>query len=185
MARPSSTEVVLVGRVPAEVFPELDSLPNVRAVRLSPAQQDDADRTDQESRAHSFAASVHGPYAVHDTDPLHDVGQAWISYFDESAPVGTLEVAVEALLGRLRRGAAALPDYFVVVEPESLPVTERHWWLGAVSAAAPSRVVPAPATSSGIAHVLGALPSGGWWPEDQATWLRGLASVIPDRVGRV
>lgn len=184
MARPSSTEVVLVGRVRAEVFAELDSLLGVRAASVT-AWQESADVADLAVRARSFAASVHGPYAVHDLDPLAEVGRAWVAYFEESAPVGTLEVAVEELLARLRRGTATLPDYFIVVEPESLPVTERHWWLGAVAAAAPSRVVPAPATASGIAHVLAALPSGGWWPDDQSGWLRGLASVIPDRVGRV
>jgi hypothetical protein len=184
VARPSSTEVVLVGGVPDEVFGQLDSLPNVRAMSLATIRGD-GDEPGPDARARSFAASVHAPYAVHDVDPLGDVGRSWVAYFDESAPVGTLEVAVEELIARLRRGVATLPDYFIVIEPESLPVTERHWWLGAVAAAAPSRIVPAPATASGIAHVLAALPSGRWWPDDHATWLRGLASVIPDRVGRV
>lgn len=185
MARPVSTEVVLVGRVAADAFERLDSLPNVRAARIADEAGATDDRAPAAARARSFTAAAHSAYAVHDVDPLHEVGRAWVAYFDERAPLGTLEVAVEDLIARLRRDAATLPDYFVVVEPESLPVTERHWWLGAVSAAAPSRVVPAPASASAIASVLASLPAGRWWPDDNSTWLRGLASVVPDRVGRV
>ena len=184
MARPTSTEIVLVGRVSSRVFDELDSLPNLRAERFG-AEAAAQDEDVAEKRARSFAASVHSPYAVHDVDPLASVGRAWVTYFDESAPAGTLEVAVEELIARLRRGSATLPDYFVVLDPESLPVTERHWWLGAVAGAAPSRVVPAPSDAWRLAQTIAGLPAGRWWPDDEASWLHGLASTVPDRIGRL
>ncbi len=180
MPRPSTTEVVLVGGVPERLLQELDLLPNVRAAGLTGGRADDP-----ETRARSFTASAHGSYAVHDVDPLGGVGRAWTAYFDENTPIGTLEVEIEALIARLRAGSSMLPDYFVVVEPEALSVTERHWWLGAVADAAPSRVVPAPPSAAAIAQVLATLPAGRWWPDDLAAWLRALATVIPDRVGRV
>jgi len=89
------------------------------------------------------------------------VVDAWVRLFDESGPVGELEVASSETLARWRSGALELPDYFLVLDPELLSATRRHWYLGVLHAASRHRVVPAPAGS--IATVLGSLASGRWW----------------------
>jgi hypothetical protein len=120
---------------------------------------------------------------VHDADPLGAVGDAWVGLFDGAAPVGGLEVAIETALAALRSDRLVLPDYYVVLDPDAMPVTRRHWWLGVLAGTAPSRVVPAPASVSAVTDVLGTLSSGRWWPADTAAWLRALPRVVPDRAG--
>ena len=170
MSRPSSTEAVLVGAVPDELFDALDLLPNVSAEAGPQHPQ-------------AFVRRAHTPYVLHDADPLRAVGDAWVAYFDGTTPVGTLEVAVEAAIAELRGDTAELPDYFLVIDGESLPVTRRHWWFGAVAETVPSRVVPAAGTVDAVRRALGALPPGRWWPDDTAVWLRSLAREIPDQAG--
>ncbi|WP_116020813.1 hypothetical protein [Thermomonospora umbrina] len=73
--------------------------------------------------------------------------------------------------------------YYVVLSPEEMPPTRRHWWLGVLSGAAPSRVVPARPSTAVVADALGRLSVGRWWPADLEGWLRGLPRVVPDRAG--
>ncbi|NIH80340.1 hypothetical protein [Amycolatopsis viridis] len=169
MARPNSTVVVLTGSAAGEVLAGLDGLANVRVARSGSAA--------------ALVGQTHAAYVVHDQDPLGGVAAAWAGFFDQQAPPGTLEVAIEHAVADLRRGAALLPDYYVVLDPESLPATGKHWWLGVLAGAAPSRVVPAAPTVSAVRRALSRLPSGRWWPDDLETWLRDLVRAVPDQVG--
>ncbi|KAA9150635.1 hypothetical protein FPZ12_040735 [Amycolatopsis acidicola] len=171
MARPNSTVVVVAGETAAEVVPRLDVLANVRAAAVP---DDDAAR---ELVAHSHAA-----YVVHDADPLSGLAAAWAGFFDGAGTPGTLEVTVEATLSRLRTGALTLPDYYVLLDPESLAATERHWWLGVLAGVSPSRVIPAAPHAAAVAEVLSRLPSGRWWPDPPEEWLRALPRTVPDSV---
>lgn len=174
MRRLSSTVVVVAGEEAAKVVSGLDGLHNVRAVTRGERAPDDVAEVVNRSMA---------TYVVHDTDPLGAVGTAWADLFDGTAPVGGLEVAIETALAALRSDRLVLPDYYIVLNPDELPVTRRHWWLGVLAGAAPARVVPAQASVTAVTDVLGRLSSGRWWPEDVETWLRGLPRAVPDKVG--
>ncbi|MTD57857.1 hypothetical protein [Amycolatopsis pithecellobii] len=172
MPRPNSTVVIVAGADAGKVAARLDGLANVRAA----AGQDD-------DSARELVAQSHAAYVVHDADPLSGVATAWAGFFDRTDTPGTLEVAVETTLAGLRRGTVQLPDYYVVLDPESLPETEKHWWLGVLAGVSPSRVIPAKPSAGAVADVLSRLPSGRWWPDPPDEWLRGLGRAIPDRVG--
>lgn len=166
--------VVVAGERAAEVVAGLDGLHNVRAIVRG-------DRTAAEVTETVVRAVA--TYVVHDADPLAEVGQAWVDFFDGTAPTGGLEIAIEETLAGLRAERLLLPDYYIVLDPDDLPVTRRHWWLGVLAGAAPARVVPAPATAAAVADVLGRLTAGRWWPADLDGWLRGLPRVVPDHAG--
>ncbi|PZF79289.1 hypothetical protein [Jiangella anatolica] len=174
MVRPNSTVVAIVGDAAGRMVAGLDGLANVRAVSRAPG--DDAER-----RVRAAVAQSHAAYVVHDLDPLADVGAAWTGFFDGVAPAGTLEVAVEAALHTLRAETIALPDYYVVLDPEALPQTRRHWWFGVLAGVSPNRVVPSAADVGAVREVIGTLRSGRWWPDPPDEWLRGLGRVVPDR----
>ncbi|MDN3359113.1 hypothetical protein [Actinomadura sp. DC4] len=174
MRRLSSTVVVVAGERADTVVSGLDGLHNVRAIargERSPAEV-----------AEAVNRTV-ATYVVHDADPLGAVGDAWTGLFDGTVPVGGLEVAIESALAALRSDRVVLPDYYVVLDPDGLPVTRRHWWLGVLAGAAPARVVPARASSAAVAQELGRLASGRWWPQDLAAWLRELPRTVPDQAG--
>jgi hypothetical protein len=171
VAKPSSTVVILAGNISDTLFEQLDALPNVRAT--AGANGEDASWRETIARAHT-------PYVVHDHDPLEQLRAAWIGFFDDTVPVGTMEVAIQTTTVSLRGEREALPDYYIVCDPESLSVTERHWWFGALAGIAPSRVVPAASSSGSVAHTLSQLPPGRWWPEPADAWLSSLARFVPD-----
>ncbi|MEV5414153.1 hypothetical protein AB0K60_35630 [Thermopolyspora sp. NPDC052614] len=174
MRRLSSTVVVVAGERAAEIIPGLESLHNVRSLVRG-------DRTPAEvTAALGRAAST---YVVHDADPLAAIGDAWTGFFDGTEPVGGLEVAIETTLADLNADRLVLPDYYIVLEPDDLSPTRRHWWLGVLAGAAPARVVPAAASVSAVAATLGNLSAGRWWPSDLGRWLRELPRVVPDRAG--
>jgi len=167
MARPNSTVVVLAGTGSEAVLAYLDGLANVHVAQSGePA-----------------ALASPAAYVLHGADPLAAVGAAWAAFFDRTTEPGTLEVAIETALTGLRSGTALLPDYYLVLDPEALPPTGKHWWLGVLAAAAPSRVVPVAAKASAVRDALPRLPSGRWWPDDTDAWLRDLVRVVPDQVG--
>src|ERR1700754_134889 len=141
MVRPNSTVVVIVGEQAGRVVAGLDGLANVRTVPR-PAGDGAGDGIgDGAGRAvRAAVAQSHAAYVVHDADPLADVGAAWAGFFDGTAPPGTLEVAVEAALSALRTEAAALPDYYVVLDPDTLTDTRKHWWFGVLAGASPNRL---------------------------------------------
>jgi hypothetical protein len=122
------------------------------------------------------------PYLVHDADPLGWVADAWSRRFDENGAVGELEVAVSETLARWRARSLDLPDYYVMVDPDALTPTRRHWYLGVLGAAAPLRVVVSRPSESLVDHLVGLRP-GRWWP-DLDRLLSGIERVVPDQAGR-
>jgi hypothetical protein len=174
MRRLSSTVIVVAGDGAADVIAGLDGLHNVRAIlrgERPPAEVMD------------IAGRSAATYVVHDADPLAGVAASWTEFFDGRAVTGTLEVAIEAALGELRAGRLVLPDYYLVLDPDSMTETWRHWWLGVLAGAAPVRVIPARASATAVATDLGRLAVGRWWPADMEAWLRELPRTVPDRVG--
>jgi hypothetical protein len=174
MRRLSSTVVVVAGERAGTVVSGLDGLHNVRAI--SRGERSPGEIADVVNRTLAT-------YVVHDADPLGAVGDAWTGLFDGAVPVGGLEVAIEAALAALRSDRLVLPDYYIVLDPDDLPVTRRHWWLGVLAGAAPTRVVPARASVPAVTEELGRLASGRWWPADLESWLRGLPKTVPDQAG--
>ena len=167
---PSSTAtvVLLVGPGTDGLLRDLDALPNVDA------------RPGTGPGAHSSAST----YLLHDADPLEHVANAWIEFFEDRATHGALDVEIETALGVFRRGEAALPDYYVVLEPESAPANWKHWWLGVLPHAAPARVLPSSSDPGAVRRLLGRLPQGRPFP-DPASWLPDVRFSVPDRIGLV
>ncbi|MBF8184198.1 hypothetical protein ITP53_00225 [Nonomuraea sp. K274] len=174
MRRLVSTVVVVVGDGAGEVVADLDGLHNVRAIprgERGPAE------------VMEIAGRSAATYVVHDADPLAAVAEAWTEFFDGTGVVGALEVAIEAALGELRADRLVLPDYYLVLDPDGMTETWRHWWFGVLAGVAPVRVVPVHASASAVSFELGRLTAGRWWPADLETWLRGLPRVVPDHAG--
>lgn len=178
MRRATSTVVVVAGVRAAALVSDLDHLGNVRARTLR-----DLDPADRPPAARDLVARSAATYVVHDLDPLAEVADAWVEFFDGTAPPGRLEAAVQATVAALRAGATVLPGYYIVLEPETLPPTRRHWWLGVLGGAAPARVVPAPPSAPAVRDALASLGTGRWWPDPPDDWLRGLERAVPDQVG--
>ena len=84
-------------------------------------------------------------------------------------------------LKHLRTGRAQLPDYYLVLDPESVAGTWRHWWFGALSSKAPTRVLPVGASAAEVRRQLRRLPAGRPWPAGFAEWLGRLQFEVPDR----
>lgn len=179
MARPNSTVVVISGPSAETILGQLDTLPNVRAAVIRPQPEKSTD----ELTARELIARAHTSYVAHNDDPLAQVANAWTGYFDGSLPYGSVEVAVESAITELRSDRAVLPDYYIVLDPDSLDATRKHWWFGVLASQAPSRVIPAPATASAVQRALAQLPPGRWWPEPPDAWLREASRTVPDSAG--
>lgn len=177
MAHTTGTIVAVVGSASDEALASLDGLLGVETLSLR--------ETDPGLAARRIAAAG-TPWVVHDADPLEHVAAAWVELYEERSTLGALEVEVETALAQFEAGAALMPDYYIVLEPEDAPGTWRHWWCGALGHRAPRRVLPSPAPATpgdaGIRRLLTALPASPPWPHP-ASWLPGLAFDIPDRVG--
>lgn len=196
MKRIATTVLAVVGAAGPDgpsLTEALGAAANVRAV-VADAGLSTLDRA---AAAWSEATRSHVPYLVHDADPLADVAAAWAAWWgpvtdhtdppDEPPPSGgvgergRLDVAVQAAVQRWRAGTVELPDYYLVVGPERLPVTQRHWYLGVLAGAAPHRVALVDGTASGTARAVRALRAGRWWP-DLDRLLTGLDRRVPDAV---
>jgi len=173
MEAPASTTLVVVGDATTSAIHALEGFANVQAASLPDAT--DAEVADQ--RATSVA-----PYVVHDHDPLGHVAAAWVEFFDDQSTYGVLELEIERALDAAVRHDFSVPDYYVVIHPEVLPVTWKHWWLGVLSSASPSRVIPWPSADESLAELLRRLPTARAWPEVDS-WLPKVRGAIPDRVG--
>ena len=181
MKRISTTVLALVGgsddgqrRELAEV---LARGANVRAV-LPDAELDPLQRAVGAWRS---AVSAHVPFLVHDADPLAAVTAAWAATFDHQGAVGDLEVAVAGTVQRWRAGSLELPDYYLVVDAEDIPVTQRHWYLGVLHGTSPHRVVPVESNPESLASAVRRLRAGRWWP-DMPDLLAGIEQRLPDRL---
>ena len=168
-----STTLVIVGDDAPKQIDALNRLANVSAATFTGAEDEDVRR---------WVSSSHLPYVVHDHDPLSHVAAAWVEFFDDQTTLGTLDFEIDRALTALERGLAAMPDYYVVLEPETLSPTWKHWWLGVLPEAAPTRVIPWDDRSPSVARMLRKLPTGRAWPEPEP-WLRTVARSVPDRVG--
>ncbi|GAA1672329.1 hypothetical protein [Microbacterium lacus] len=173
----TGTIVAIVGDQSEEALATLDGIRGVEVLSLQGSEPALATRR--------IAASA-TPWVVHDADPLVHVAAAWVELFEARATLETLEVEVETALSLFEEGAAIMPDYYIVLEPEDAPDTWRHWWCGALGHRAPQRVIAAPAPTrprdAALRRMLGNLPSSRPWPEP-AAWLPRLPFEIPDRVG--
>jgi hypothetical protein len=176
--RASTTVVVLVGIEATPAMRLLEEAANVRVLDL----ERDTHPLDRAVTATRQAATAHIPYLVHDADPLAVVADAWTRFFDGEGPVGELEVAVSETLARVRTGAIELPDYYLVLDPEHLDATRRHFWLGLMRRDAPGRVVPVGPEPSRVLTALATLAPGRWWsPLDEL--LAGIERAVPDQIG--
>ena len=173
MEAPSSTTLVVVGDETTSAIHALEGFANVRAASLSDASDAEVARWSSGSAA---------PYVVHDHDPLAHVAAAWVEFFDDLSTYGVLELEIARALEAAGRHELDVPDYYVVIHPESLPVTWKHWWLGVLASASPSRVIPWPDADASLAQLLRRLPTARAWPEVGA-WLPTVAAAVPDRVG--
>jgi hypothetical protein len=109
------------------------------------------------------------------------VAEAWARRFDAQDTAGDLEVAVAETVARWRGRSLDLPDYYLVVDPESLRPTLRHWYLGVIGSAAPARVVTGRPGTPVIDQLPGLRP-GPWWPELDRI-LADIERVVPDQAG--
>ncbi|HEY0249179.1 MAG TPA: hypothetical protein VGC45_13035 [Gryllotalpicola sp.] len=173
MAVSNGTVVSLVGTGSEGLLAELGGLRNVDAFRAV-----DADDTEVAQRI----LRSHASYVVSDADPLAHVAAAWVEFYDDRVTLDTLRVEAEAAADALRAGRAQLPDYYLVLDPESVEGTWRHWWFGALSSKAPTRVLPISASSGEVRRQLRRLPTGRPWPAEFATWLTRLPFEVPDRI---
>jgi len=106
----------------------------------------------------------HTTYVLDDDDPLGPVADAWIRRFEESGPIGELEVATAETLARWRARSVELPDYYFVVGVDTLSATRRHWYFGVLHDGAPRRVVPVDADAGAVLRALESLAPAPWWP---------------------
>ncbi|AYG04705.1 hypothetical protein [Gryllotalpicola protaetiae] len=173
MAASSGTVVALVGGESPELISELGSLRNVDAFTLAVGDETDASRRISTSQA---------SYVISDVDPLAHVAAAWVEFFDDRVTLDTLLFEAEAAADALRAGRAQLPDYYLVLDPESVEGTWRHWWFGALSRKAPTRVIPVASSSGEVRRQLRHLPTGRPWPAEYAEWLGRLQYEVPDRL---
>ncbi|RKR74413.1 hypothetical protein [Frondihabitans australicus] len=172
MAASHATVVAVVGDASADVIEGLSALRGVDALQLGEPDADGARRI----------SASQGPYVVHDSDPLGHVAHAWVEFFDDRSTGGALDVEVAQAVSAFAAGERVMPDYYVVLEPESLEPTWRHWWFGALATMAPRRVLPQPAAAGSVRKLLRQLPTGpGWAAPDQ--WLPKLAFTVPDGRG--
>jgi hypothetical protein len=174
--RVQTTVIALVGERARELAATVGGDVNARAV----LPEADADPLERAMDVWAAARHTHTPFLLHDADPLAAVGDAWVGYYDQTAPLGDLEVAVAATLQRWRAGTLDLPDHYVVSDAEGMDATRRHFYLGYLHRAAPSRVVPAKAHPDSVRDAICHLRAGRWW-EDLDRLLDGVERVAPDR----
>jgi hypothetical protein len=175
--RLSTTVVTLVGERAPECLEALRQAANVRVVRPDPREAP----LERAAAAYRTAAGTHVPYLANDADPLEPVADAWIRWFDQRGPSGELEVAVSETLKRWRADTIQLPDYYLALDADAWEETKRHWYLGFLHRAAPSRVLPATGTPAAVTAQLSQLASGRWWP-DLDRLLADVDRIVPDRV---
>ena len=173
MKASASTTLVVVGDEATSAIHALEGFANVRAASFEGASDVEVAR---------WSASTVAPYVVHDHDPLGHVAAAWVEFFDDQSTFGVLELEIERAVEAAERHAISVPDYYVVLHPEDMPTTWKHWWLGVLASESPTRVIPWPRGDESLARLLRRLPTGRAWP-DVESWLPRVVGAVPDRVG--
>ncbi len=188
MIQPNGTVVTLVAgdaQTVEDLITGLDRrrLRNVDTVSLRPgsSEQGSGHTPDARDVTRRLLAS-HATYIVNDADPLEHVAAAWVEFFESRSTMGTLEVEVEHAIDQLESGTVVMPDYYLVLDPEALEGTWRHWWMGVLPAQSPNRVLPVEASVARVDRVLSRLPSARAWPRP-SRWLRRLDRTVPERAG--
>jgi hypothetical protein len=176
MQRISTTVVALVGAEAARWARKVGAFANVLAV-----VPDEGDPLERAVAAWSGAAGSSRTYVVHDADPLAAVASEWVALYEGTSLRGDLETAVAEVTTRWRSRSVELPDYYLVLDAEDLSATARHWFLGVLRDAAPTRVVPVRSTTAAVDRALTHLPAGRWWP-DLPDLLAGIDQVAPDAI---
>ena len=115
MQRVSTTVIGLVGDQARACAQALQRAPNIRVELPDPA----APPLERAATAWEAATGAHLPYLVHDADPLAAVADAWVRRYDQQGLAGELEVAVADTVARWRARTIELPDYYLVLDPES------------------------------------------------------------------
>lgn len=183
MKRLATTVVAVVGDDAEACLRALADAANVATVAV-PTEPPPDDPWTRAQEAWRRTVRSKARFTVHAVDPLAEVGEAWAAGFDSAAaPTGArgrLEVAVAGTLARWRADTIGLPDYYLVLSPDDLPVERRHWYLGVLHRAAPHRVVPVAAEREAVLAAIARLPAGRWWPE-LPQLLSGLDHELPDR----
>jgi hypothetical protein len=119
------------------------------------------------------AAGISSPYVLVAADPLAAVAAEWEAMWEITAtPRGseTFELRAGEALAAWRANQFELPDYYLVLAPESAPDQQRpDFYLGPLRAVRPHRVavVAAAEPAEQAAEVLTALATlrhGPWWP---------------------
>jgi hypothetical protein len=177
--RIATTVVALLGEPARACLDQLGQAANVTTARPDAT----APPLERAIAAWQAATRTHTPYLLHDADPLETVADAWVRRFDveQPGPAGELEVAIAETLRRWRARAIELPDYYLVLDPETWEATRRPFYLGVLHRAAPNRIVPVIGTPERVSAQLGGLRSGRWWPEVDRL-LDGIDRIVPDRV---
>jgi hypothetical protein len=176
--RVNTTVVAVVAPAAGDVSP----LGQVRAANVRVLRPDtEAPALDRAVVAWEQARRTSTPYLLHDADPLAWVADAWSRRFQEQGSAGELEVAVAETLARWRARSLDLPDYYLLADPEGLSPILRHWFLGLLGSAAPSRVVTSRAGAS-VVDPLADLRPGPWWPGLDRV-LAGIDRVLPEQLG--
>lgn len=171
MRRGRSTVVGLVGEVADGLLAELGRLPNVAVVRP------EGEGLDAAAAALRNASGLEVTYAVVAGDPLAGVAEQWRARWDLRSAGDTFEEQAGLAVAAWRAGRFELPDYYLVVAREPAagdggPAPHRlDLYLGVLHAERPARVVAVAPAASGpaetagrVAHALGSLPQGPWWP---------------------
>jgi hypothetical protein len=174
----NTTVVVVVAPVDAAPLDEVHAA-NVRVLHT----EADASPLERARAAAEQARRTTTPYLMHDADPLAWVAEAWARRFEGQGQAGDLEVAVAETLARWRARSLELPDYYLVVDPEGIRPTLRHWFLGLLASAAPARVVTSRPSIPVVAN-LAKLHTGRWWP-DLDHILADLDHVVPEQAGQL
>lgn len=176
MFRVNTTVVTVVGAFEPAALEAVDAA-NV-AVAVADTERTALERAQDSWR---IAHGTNTTYFVHDADPLAWVAEAWAATFDGTGVVGDIETARTETLARWRAKTLDLPDYYLVVGLDEVPPTMRHWYLGVLGGAAPTRVALADSERSLVAN-LPRLDAGRWWPSLDRL-LEGIEFVVPDGAG--
>jgi hypothetical protein len=174
----NTTVVVVVAPDDAAPLDDIHAA-NVRVLRT----EADVAPLERARAASEQARRTTTPYLMHDADPLAWVAEAWAQRFEGHGAAGDLEVAVAETLARWRARSLDLPDYYLVVDPEGIRPTLRHWFLGLLASAAPARVVTG-RPSLPVVDNLALLHTGRWWP-DLDRILGDLDRVLPEQTGQL
>ncbi len=74
-------------------------------------------------------------------------------------------MVVAETAARWRARSLELPDYYLVVDSQTMTATRRHWYFGVLHGAAPSRVVPVTDAAGALIGALDDLRPTRWWPK--------------------